>query len=127
MEVLIIDDDPDDCMIIKDVLQDLASGIFCKVLESGEEAIRYLRQSVTIPDIIFLDIEMAGMDGKETLLKIKSMKAYSRSRIIMYSGRSVENEKIIYLKLGASGFINKGISINQLRVELEKIIGPVMS
>jgi CheY-like chemotaxis protein len=122
MDVLIIDDDSDDRAIMSEMLQSLLPGISCVAIESGEEAIQYLRQPVTLPHLIFLDINMTGMDGKETLLKIKSMKSYARTKIIMYSGHNDEREKLIYKKLGANGFINKSGSLDKLKTELQTVI-----
>jgi CheY-like chemotaxis protein len=122
MEVLIIDDDSDDCMAISQSLKSLIPHVSCVMIESGEDAIKYLRQPVTVPQYIFLDIHMAGMDGKETLLKIKSMKSYSRTRVIMYSGHNDEHEKLIYRKLGANGFIIKTGSPEQLRSDIESVV-----
>jgi CheY-like chemotaxis protein len=122
MEVLIIDDDSDDCTIISDTLRGMIPNVSCVVIESGEAALKYLRQPVIMPQFIFLDINMSGMDGKETLLKIKSMKSYARTRIIMYSGHDDEQEKMIYRKLGANGYINKTGSVDKLKVELQTAI-----
>jgi DNA-binding response OmpR family regulator len=122
MNILIIDDDSDDREIIKETIEHLVPKVNCTVIESGEEAVRYLRQTVSIPDFIFVDINMTGMDGKECLLKIKSMKAYYRTRIIMYSGNNDENEKIIYRKLGANGYINKTGSLDHLKSELKNLL-----
>lgn len=122
MEVLIIDDDSDDCLAISELLKGLIPDVSCVMIESGEDAIKYLRQPVTVPQFIFLDIHLAGMDGKETLLKIKSMKTYSRSRVIMYSGHNDEHEKLIYQKLGANGFIIKTGSLEQLKTDIRTIV-----
>ena len=120
MNVLIIDDDCEDCARISETLKAIVPGVSCVLMESGEEALRYLRQPVTVPNYIFLDIRMAGMDGKETLLKIKGMKAYSRTRVIMYTGHDDEHEKVIYRKLGANGFICKTPSLESLTRELRE-------
>ncbi len=122
MLVLIIDDDSDDCALMSETLQSIIPNVNCVAIESGEAAIKYLRQPVSIPHYIFLDINMAGMDGKETLLKIKSMKAYSRTRIIMYSGYDNDHEKLIYRKLGANGYILKSESPDKLLSDVREVV-----
>jgi DNA-binding response OmpR family regulator len=122
MEILIIDDDTDDCAIISDMLKTILPKVSCIVIESGEAAIKYLRQPVSIPNYIFLDITMSGMDGKETLLKIKGLKSCSRTPVIMYSGHNDEHEKVIYRKLGANGYISKTSSMDRLKSDICTVI-----
>jgi DNA-binding response OmpR family regulator len=122
MEVLIIDDDSEDCAIFSETLKTILPEVSCVIIESGEDAIKYLRQPVSVPNYIFLDISMSGMDGKETLLKIKGMKTYARTRVIMYSGHDDEHEKAIYRKLGANGYINKTGSMDRLKNEIRTVI-----
>ena len=121
MELLIIDDDRNDRNIISEMLKDIFPGASCTTKESGNDAIKYLRQPVAVPDYIFIDIEMEVMDGKETLLKIKSMKTYSRTKIIMYSGEDNEQEQIVFRKLGANGYIKKTNSREALKKEIVNI------
>ena len=122
MDVLIIDDDSEDCLAMSELLKGMIPDVSCIMIESGEDAIKYLRQPVAAPQYIFLDIHMAGMDGKETLLKIKSMKSYSRTRVIMYSGHDDEHERLIYRKLGATGFIIKSSSREQLKLDIRNVV-----
>src|SRR5436190_4917858 len=107
MEVLIINDDSNDRGIISEALKDVFPGASCTIKENGHDAIKYLRQSVPVPHFIFIDVNMEGMDGKETLLKIKIMKSYSRSMIYMCAAEDNEQERIIFRKLGANGYIKR--------------------
>src|SRR4051812_1597415 len=107
MDILVIDDDGDDRDLFCEVLCEVLPQANCIVLDGGEAAIAYLRQPYKIPDYIFLDIHMRGMDGKECLLKIKSIKNLLKVPTIMYSAVDDPNEKNIYKKLGATAFINK--------------------
>ncbi len=119
MQVLIVDDDGDDRDLFCETLIAVLPEANCILARSGEEAIKFLRQSEIKPQYIFLDIYMHGMDGKECLLKIKSMKQFIKTPVIMYSAsNNDDHQKSIYKKLGANGFINKNASTDGLKAEL---------
>jgi CheY-like chemotaxis protein len=118
MQVLIVDDDGDDRDLFCESLTAVLPEANCILVKSGEEAIKFLRRPENAAQFIFLDIYMHGMDGKECLLKIKSMKQYIKVPVIMYSANNDEHQKAIYRKLGANGFINKTASLHDLKAEL---------
>lgn len=75
--ILIIDDDVDDCLMARDALRD--NGFTNPVLfvHDGEQALKYLLKEQpykrsTRPGLIFLDINMPLMGGKECLKVIKN-------------------------------------------------------
>jgi response regulator RpfG family c-di-GMP phosphodiesterase len=122
MNILIIDDDGDDRTLFCETLNEVLPQANCIVCNSGEDGIRYLRKPSVVPNYIFLDIRMYGMDGKECLLKIKSMKEYSRVPLYMYTAVDEPSQETIYKKLGASGFINKTSSIQDLKNQLKALL-----
>jgi chemotaxis family two-component system response regulator Rcp1 len=122
MDILVIDDDGDDRDIFCETLCEVLPQANCIVMDSGEAAITYLRQPDNIPQYIFLDIHMRGMDGKECLLKIKSIKNLFKVPTIMYSAVDDPNEKVIYKKLGATAFINKTPDLNGLKQDLKTVL-----
>ncbi len=73
------------------------------VAKDGFEALDKVKDSKY--DLVFLDVRMPGMDGAETLEKIKSMSP--DSIVVMMSGYSVEEEVKRALALGAQDFITK--------------------
>ena len=66
--VLIIDDAAASLGVISDYLED--SGFVVLVARNGERGIE--RASYARPDIIFLDVQMPGIDGFETCRRLKS-------------------------------------------------------
>jgi diguanylate cyclase (GGDEF)-like protein len=84
--------------------------------ESGEKALEFaLNRS---PSLFLLDIEMPGMDGYMVLRKIKDEPSLREVPIIMLSGLSSADDKVIAFDLGANDFITKPFEIAELRARI---------
>lgn len=121
MIILFVDDDAEDRQIFSDILSEIVPDSSLIHFAGGEDAVRYMRSPDPVPDIIFLDMHMDGMDGKECLLKLRSMKAFMRIPIIIYSGLA-DGQETIYAKLGASGFLKKSSHLTELKSGLTAIL-----
>lgn len=75
-------------------------------VNSGIRALRYMEQEKK-PDLILLDIQMAPVDGIETLRRIRAMEGCADIPVIMLTG--VEDKDIVIksAKLGICGYILK--------------------
>ncbi|VAW24743.1 hypothetical protein MNBD_BACTEROID01-851, partial [hydrothermal vent metagenome] len=72
------------------------------------------------PDLVITDIKMPGMDGIELLMKLKKIKN-EVSVLMMTAFGTIENA-VKAMKLGASDFITKPFTREQLLVTVEKIL-----
>lgn len=107
MTVLFVDDDIDDREFFIDAMSYVDPSIKCFVARDCEDAIRTLEESVTLPEYLFLDINMPTMDGKGCLCNIKTNEKYKDVKVVMYSNTS--DQKLIeeYKALGATYFLVK--------------------
>jgi CheY-like chemotaxis protein len=64
----------EDRELLCEVLKELIPSVCCIICENAEGALKLLRNTVDVPGYIFLDVFINGMDGKECLLKIRSIK-----------------------------------------------------
>ena len=78
---------------------------------SGEEALEKLKTNQNL-DVIVLDFKMPGMDGLETLKKIKAVSALIE--VIMLTGHATVESGIKGMKLGAYDFLMKPCEIEEL-------------
>ena len=93
-KVLLIDDDRISSFINRLTLKDHNAD--CEVAEAidGQQALDYLATEDECPDIIFLDINMAGMDGFEFLYRIEQLgKCCSNSKIYILSSSTLDEDK----------------------------------
>jgi CheY-like chemotaxis protein len=82
--ILLVDDDEDDHLFFKEALEKV--GIFY-TLTIARDSFQFFNmlEAEKKFDIIFLDINMPKMDGKECLKKIKTIEAYKNIPVIMFT------------------------------------------
>ncbi len=112
--ILVIDDEPDVCEILREYLEGAGYGV--EVAHTGAEGLRKARELK--PFAITLDVMMPEMDGWET---IKKLKTDAGTRDIPVLIVSVSEDLATGMALGAVGYIVKPIDKSVLLSELEKI------
>ena len=108
-KVLVVDDEPDICSLVKEILEDEGFEVF--VAANGTEA-NTLRSS-SHPDLIILDIWMPDIDGI-TLLKQWSESGELNSPVIVMSGHGTVETAVEATRLGAYDFLEKPLSLAKL-------------
>jgi len=71
--IMLIDDDEDDNYFHEIVLKKMNIVDQIEIAETGLEALDHLKTETFVPDIIFLDINMPGMNGWEFLLEYRKL------------------------------------------------------
>jgi two-component system, NtrC family, nitrogen regulation response regulator NtrX len=105
--ILIVDDEAGIRQSLKGVLED--EGYKVSAVESGESCLDTLHRRSF--DVILLDIWLPGMDGLETLEKIRE--AEDAPEIIMISGHGTIETAVRATKLGAFDFLEKPLSLEK--------------
>jgi two-component system response regulator AtoC len=113
---MIVDDDASMTKYLKTYLTKRDYEVSC--VSSGQEAIDKVKRFD--PAIILLDVAMPGMNGLETLERLKKLK--NDLTVIMLSGYDQANTIVRAMKLGASDFVTKPFD----PPELEVIFGKAM-
>jgi two-component system nitrogen regulation response regulator NtrX len=106
--VLVVDDEQSIRASLSGVLMD--EGFSVLKAEDGHMALEMVKQEV--PEVILLDIWMPGIDGIETLNRIKSR--YPEIQVIMISGHGTIETAVKATKLGAFDFIEKPLSLDKV-------------
>ena len=95
--ILCVDDDPDDHMLVCDVIKDADESLNVVGARNGEEALKLLeagKESGELPCLIILDINMPRMDGKQTLVEIKKDEQLRELPVVMLSTSSSPVDKL---------------------------------
>ena len=123
--ILLADDDADDCMFFKNAIEELSIPAKIVAVHNGESAMDWLTSTETLPDVIFLDINMPCKNGAECLEEIKAIERLKNIPIVIIS-TSLENEIIVFLhKNGALFYIRKPSLFAQLKTLLLHVINLV--
>jgi two-component system nitrogen regulation response regulator NtrX len=114
--ILIVDDEPGVRDSLKGVLED--EGYAASEAASGEACLEALHDQTV--DLILLDVWLPGMDGLETLQKIRELD--NPPEVIMISGHGTIETAVRATKLGAYDFLQKPLSIDRTLIVLKNAI-----
>ena len=120
--LLIVDDDPDDIEIFKEALYEVDQFAICTSKKDGREALEFLNQSNVLPDMIFLDLNMPRVNGKQCLTEIKKSKRISHIPVIIYSTTKLKEDEESLKRIGAELFVIKPSSFSGIRETIEHAI-----
>jgi CheY-like chemotaxis protein len=116
--ILLVDDDPDCRMLIRDAIE--ACKVSNQVSEvcNGAEALDFLHArgkhaGAARPGLIFLDIEMPGMDGQATLKAIRADARFREIPIVMMTGVADEAQMQEAASNGANSYTIKPANAEQ--------------
>lgn len=104
---LLIDDDIDDQEIFLSVLQEVAPSIRCYTASNGQDAIDRLMSEEVKPDLIFLDLNMPLMNGKQFLKACNLLEGCRSIPVIVLTTSSDKKSIEETRKLGARDYITK--------------------
>ena len=113
-QILIVDDSPSSLQLLSEILT--AEGYDVRPADSGELALAAV--GVTLPELIFLDMWMPGMDGVEVCRRLKA-RAESRDIPIIFLSASRDFEdQLEGLEAGAVDFVTKPFRREELLARL---------
>jgi CheY-like chemotaxis protein len=121
MLIQIVDDDKDDVDFFCEAIHAMTEKHECMIASDGRQALAQLEKS-KLPDVIFLDVNMPIMNGKEYLTAIKTHSKYKSIPVYVFSTTSRTGEIASLMKLGAKAFIVKPPSFEKLLVQVREIL-----
>jgi two-component system, chemotaxis family, response regulator Rcp1 len=118
IEILLVEDNPGDVRLVKEVMKDAKVANILHVAEDGEEAMAMLSRKGKYagsvrPDLILLDLNLPGKDGREVLREIKTDESLKRIPVIVLTTSSAEEDIVKAYSDYANSYITKPINLNQ--------------
>ncbi|GHB03269.1 response regulator [Modicisalibacter luteus] len=122
IHILVADDDPDDCLLMKEAFNESRVANTLHFVHDGEELLAYLKRQLPYsdaqqhptPGLILLDLNMPLMDGREALAEIKADEALRYIPVVIMTTSSDEEDIIRSYDTGVNSFITKPVSFNGL-------------
>ena len=120
--VLIVDDDDDDREMFCEAVNEISKAIVCIHATDGLAALEILtHKNKQVPDLIFLDLNMPGLNGKQCLVEIKKLDKVKDVPVIIYSTSNHLQDKEETKRMGAANFLHKPTRFDALCNELQGI------
>lgn len=113
--MLLVDDDRELCQMLVEYLA--ADGYDVRCAHDGFRGLEAVREQV--PAIVVLDITMPGMDGFETLRRLRLA---STVPVLMLTARGDDVDRIVGLELGADDYLPKPFNPRELSARLRAIL-----
>jgi len=113
--VLLVEDNPADQKLTERAFKKSNQEVNLITVDNGIDAINYLLKippfddinKFRAPDLVLLDINMPGLNGKQTLRRIRNSPNLKFIPVIMLTTSSQENDVLESYKLGANAYITK--------------------
>lgn len=121
MQIVNVDDDPDDREMFCRAIKKISHDILCTQVESGEDAVHFFSKSEFSPDFIFMDINMPRMNGYECVKEIYQFANLRNTTIVMHSSSFNPRDQVEFGILGLQ-YLLKTSNLNALAESIRKLI-----
>lgn len=119
-KVLIIEDNPNNMLLIRDILESHGHTIY--EAGCGMDGVFMARELV--PDFIILDIQLPDINGDEVLVHIRADSTTHSIPVVAMTSFAMAGDREKLLRAGCDGYIEKPIDpinvMNQIRAVVER-------
>jgi CheY-like chemotaxis protein len=119
-KIMVVDDEPDQILTIKLILEDLSDEYKVIGANSGLQCLELLKNN-QIPDLIFLDVLMPKMNGWDVAAEIKKNPIWNKIPLVFLSAKTDPFSKTIG-SIVSEGYITKPYEIKDLKESIEKLL-----
>lgn len=125
MKILLIDDNRDHAKILQWAFKKNGRKDEFTYFEDGGTALQYLKRLTeehkVKPDIIFLDLNLPRLDGREVLRLLKEEATTREIPVVVVSSSEREEDVRKAYELGASSYVSKSVILNDMDPMLKSI------
>jgi CheY-like chemotaxis protein len=118
IEILLVEDSPSDANLTIKGFQNAKIANNLHWVEDGETAMSFLRQegeyaNAPRPDLILLDLNLPGLDGREVLTEVKSDPNLKRIPVVILTTSTDDQDILRSYNLSANCYVTKPIDVYQ--------------
>ena len=126
IEILLIEDNPGDVRLTKEVLMEGKVRNNLQVVGDGVEAMAFLRRENNYaeaprPDLILLDLNLPKKDGREVLQEIKADHQLRRIPVVVLTTSAADEDILRSYDLSANCYITKPVDLYQFITVIRSI------
>ncbi|MHB1318786.1 MAG: response regulator [Anaerolineae bacterium] len=118
IEILLVEDNRGDVRLTREALADCKLSNRLSSVNTGERAMEYLRRQGSYadaarPDLVLLDLNLPGMDGREVLAEMKGDGDLKRIPVVVLTTSRADEDVLRSYNLHANCYIAKPLDINR--------------
>ena len=118
VEILLVEDNEGDIGLVEEVFEEGRIHNNLSVAEDGDEAMMFLRKegqfaNATRPDLILLDLNLPGKDGREVLKEVKEDDNLKKIPVVVLTTSKAEEDILKSYDLHANSYITKPVDFDQ--------------
>lgn len=126
IEILLIEDNPGDVALTRKALERSKISNNLNVARDGDEALAYLRQSAgyedtTRPQLILLDLNLPGIDGRDVLDQIKADPSLRSVPVVVMTSSAAEEDVLRSYESHANCYITKPVTMESFQTVVAAI------
>lgn len=123
VSVLLVEDNKTDQLLTKKALESVMDLKDLHIVDDGLEALHYLRNEVgkdkvALPDLIFLDLNMPRLDGREVLAELKSDSVLKQIPVVILTTSDAHEDVVKAYEHYANSFITKPFTFREFEKAL---------
>ena len=122
INILLADDDKDDCLLFREALEELPLTTHLTAVHDGEQLMHLLKKTDGLPHMLFLDLNMPRKNGFTCLEEIKRDKKLAHIPVIIFSTSFDHNVADILYKNGAQYYICKPADFSRFKNVIHEAI-----
>jgi CheY-like chemotaxis protein len=128
IRVLLVEDNPGDADLTKETLEDCRLHVEIDIAIDGAEALdRLFRRppymGVELPDLIFLDLNLPKMSGREVLAQIKQHPSLRTIPVVILTSSDAEQDVVKSYELGANCYVTKPVGLEAFQSIVRSVEG----
>jgi len=128
IRVLLVEDNPGDADLTKETLEDCRLRIEIDIAIDGAAALdRLFRRpphaGAELPDLIFLDLNLPKMSGREVLAQIKQHSSLRTIPVVILTSSDAEQDVVRSYELGANCYVTKPVGLEAFQAIVRSVEG----
>jgi len=119
IQILLVEDDPDDVLLTSEVLRETRMPSDLHVVMDGEEAMDFLHrkgrfEAAAVPDLVLLDLNLPKKDGRQVLAEIKADPGLRRIPVIVLTTSAADQDVAQAYDRHANAYVRKPVGYTAL-------------
>lgn len=124
--ILLVEDNPADVRLTREVLRDSSRPVTLHVARDGEQALAMLARqgghhALPEPDLILLDLNLPRLPGREVLARLKASRALRHIPVIVLSTSGADGDVAACYQLHANCYLQKPLKVESFATTMRQL------